>query len=203
MVASGGGSESLLVFVDTRSQTLYCWIDFTISCNTPFSFVENYSVFKPLLGKVNALMCKLRCPNAAAKLRIADYLGADAAIVHISEFEAACVSVLLGEREALPVGRRRLLRQFESPGTVVAESITSMIFAERSLKRRKEERQSRTSYPPLPSSPATSNCVEKFFSQAKHLLSHHCTRMLPLHLQMLFFLKANKRFWSAKTESDL
>ncbi|KAG3095143.1 hypothetical protein PI124_g15910 [Phytophthora idaei] len=59
--------------------------------------------------------------------------------------ETACVSALLGESGSLPAGQRRLLQPFESRarGTEVKESVTAMRFAERPLKRRKEERQDR------------------------------------------------------------
>ncbi|RLN87599.1 hypothetical protein BBJ28_00027238 [Nothophytophthora sp. Chile5] len=443
MVASGAGSETLVAFMDTKSQTLYCWIDWTVSCNLPFSFPENATVrkysslpdictetlikylglltteveqivssvlpakfgvifdgwtfhsehyiavfatfehdghaetvllamaplvddevedhsaeahvtflrsilgifnrttddllfvtgdncstngrvaallgrplvgcsshrlhlavksylsdYETLLGKVNTLMCKLRCLNAAAKLRkqtplrpvlrnatrwsstfamivrffelkdficteddkiaalmpsrceenklqalledlkdfestslklqsadgvslldvrdlfdalieqyptLSDYLAADAAIVHDEEFESACVSVLLGESDRLSARQRVLLRPFETRTASSQETatVTKIGFAEKALKKRKEERQGRVEYPLLPYIPPTSNCVERFFSQAKHLLSHHRTRMLPIHLDMLLFLKANRRFWTAKTVCDV
>ncbi|KAG3070768.1 hypothetical protein PC110_g9113 [Phytophthora cactorum] len=43
MVASDTGSETL---VDTKSQALYCWIDWTVLCNLPFSFPDNTIVHK-------------------------------------------------------------------------------------------------------------------------------------------------------------
>ncbi|KAG6952916.1 hypothetical protein JG687_00012715, partial [Phytophthora cactorum] len=46
VVASGTGSETLVAFMDTKSQTLYCWIGWTVSCNLPFSFAENTIVRK-------------------------------------------------------------------------------------------------------------------------------------------------------------
>ncbi|KAG3006764.1 hypothetical protein PC120_g17160 [Phytophthora cactorum] len=59
--------------------------------------------------------------------------------------ETDCVSALLGESESLPAGQRHLLQPFESRarGTEVKESVTAMRFAERPLKRRKEEHQDR------------------------------------------------------------
>ncbi|KAG3121253.1 hypothetical protein PI125_g459 [Phytophthora idaei] len=86
--------------------------------------------------------------SASLKLQSAEgvsLLDCYAAIVHDPEFETACVSALFGESESLPAGQRRLLQPFESRarGTEATEFVTAMSFAERALKRRKEERQGR------------------------------------------------------------
>eukprot|EP00644_Phytophthora_capsici_P003682 jgi/Phyca11/129211/e_gw1.82.100.1 len=47
--------------------------------------------------------------------------------------------------------------------------------------------------------PPTSNTVERLFSVAKHTLSHHRQRMLPIHLETVLFLKMNRRFRDANT----
>ncbi|KAG3007873.1 hypothetical protein PC120_g16570 [Phytophthora cactorum] len=84
-------------------------------------------------------------------------------------------------------------------GTEATESVTAMSFAERVLKRSKEECQGRIEIPLLPFIPPISNCVKRFFSRAKHLLFHHHSRMLPIHLEMLLFLNENRHFWTANT----
>ncbi|KAG2991690.1 hypothetical protein PC118_g4985 [Phytophthora cactorum] len=88
-------------------------------------------------------------------------------------------------------------------GTEATESVTAMSFAERVLKRSKEECQGRIEIPLLPFIPPISNCVKRFFSRAKHLLFHHHSRMLPIHLEMLLFLNENRHFWTANTVSDV
>ncbi|KAG6611639.1 uncharacterized protein IUM83_13827 [Phytophthora cinnamomi] len=39
--SSGFNSGTLVTFIDQKSQTVYCWLDFTTECNLSFSFCEN------------------------------------------------------------------------------------------------------------------------------------------------------------------
>ncbi|GMG16410.1 unnamed protein product [Phytophthora fragariaefolia] len=43
---SGMGGGILIGFVDKKSQTVYSWIDWVVSCNLPFSFPEDEMVVK-------------------------------------------------------------------------------------------------------------------------------------------------------------
>ncbi|GMF59797.1 unnamed protein product [Phytophthora fragariaefolia] len=43
---SGMAGGTLIAFVHKKSQTVYSWIDWVISCNLPFSFPEDETVVK-------------------------------------------------------------------------------------------------------------------------------------------------------------
>ncbi|EEY65209.1 uncharacterized protein PITG_23339 [Phytophthora infestans T30-4] len=72
-------------------------------------------------------------------------------------------------------------------------------FAERVLATRKKRRGAKKIFDGVLFIPPTSNTVERLFSVAKHTLSHHRQRMLPIHLETVLFLKMNRRSWDANT----
>ncbi|EGZ16824.1 hypothetical protein PHYSODRAFT_503726 [Phytophthora sojae] len=80
-----------------------------------------------------------------------------------------------------------------------AACTAKMGFADRVMKKRKIERKQQATFPAVKFVPPTSNCVERFFSRAKHTLSHHRHGMLPVNLGAVLFLKENRRFWGANT----
>ncbi|KAF4150462.1 hypothetical protein GN958_ATG00334, partial [Phytophthora infestans] len=112
-----------------------------------------------------------------------DYPGADVAITHDAEFEAACVAIRLGESETLSAGRRRLLRpgQSSAPDTVVTEPVT----VTRQFRKGTPEAEGGVSEPyHLPSTAIHSSYIELHgdifpSSQACHLITigfKKCTR---------------------------
>eukprot|EP00644_Phytophthora_capsici_P009925 jgi/Phyca11/119688/e_gw1.39.370.1 len=72
-------------------------------------------------------------------------------------------------------------------------------FADTVLAARKKQRCAKKVFDGVRFIPPTSNTVERLFSVAKHTLSHHRQRMLPIHLETVLFLKMNRRFWDANT----
>ncbi|KAG2999911.1 hypothetical protein PC119_g17113 [Phytophthora cactorum] len=316
MVASDTGSETL---VDTKSQALYCWIDWTVLCNLPFSFPDNTIVHKYhgictetlikyiglLTTEVEQIVISVLLPNHRRNSAVKSYLASYEPLLSkskttmrpvyrnatgwsstfamttrffaLKEFintEADKIAALIPSRreetqlKSLLEGLKdfgsaslklqsikgvslldvrdlfdALIDQYPSlsdclsatqpscktqssrlpvyllcaarashclpdnaacfnllnRGTEATESVTAMSFAERVLKRSKEECQGRIEIPLLPFIPPISNCVKRFFSRAKHLLFHHHSRMLPIHLEMLLFLNENRHFWTANT----
>ncbi|KAE9286513.1 hypothetical protein PF008_g26646 [Phytophthora fragariae] len=46
MMASGTNTATLVSFIDQKSQTVFCWLDWVTTCNLPFSWCEDPSVSK-------------------------------------------------------------------------------------------------------------------------------------------------------------
>ncbi|KAF1783470.1 Ribonuclease H-like domain [Phytophthora cactorum] len=46
MLASGTNTTTLVSFIDQKSQTVFCWLDWTTACNLPFTWRENATVAK-------------------------------------------------------------------------------------------------------------------------------------------------------------
>ncbi|ETM47604.1 hypothetical protein L914_07733 [Phytophthora nicotianae] len=44
--AAASPAARQLAFVDLKSQTIFSWIDWVVSCNRPLSFLENHTVAK-------------------------------------------------------------------------------------------------------------------------------------------------------------
>eukprot|EP00731_Ephydatia_muelleri_P015850 Em0009g274a len=66
------------------------------------------------------------------------------------------------------------------------------------LKKRKLDSSNKVSaYIELNYIPCTSVDVESLFSMAKYITTDHRARLLPVTLEMLVFLKHNRRFWTA------
>ncbi|KAE9246993.1 hypothetical protein PF004_g4534 [Phytophthora fragariae] len=76
-------------------------------------------------------------------------------------------------------------------------------FADRALRARKKQRVAAQVYRGVRFIPPTSNTVERLFSKARHVLSLHRHRILPIRHEMLLFLKINRRFWRAATVSKV
>ncbi|KAG2824510.1 hypothetical protein PC129_g8146 [Phytophthora cactorum] len=45
----------------------------------------------------------------------------------------------------------------------------------------------------------TSNRCGRLFSQAKTVLTPHQSALLPIHFDMIMFLKANRQYWDRRT----
>lgn len=133
---------------------------------------------------------------------VSNYLDADADIVKNPEFESACVAALRTGAEEITAKQRKLLEPFaiRVDASQPDDSQTAMMgFADRVMKKRKIERKQQATFPAVKFVPPTWNCVERFFSRAKHTLSHHRHGMLPVNLEAVLFLKENRRFWGANT----
>ncbi|KAG3243579.1 hypothetical protein PI124_g11599 [Phytophthora idaei] len=109
---------------------------------------------------------------------VGTYLSADAAIIKDPDFESACVLALC------------------HPDST---SGRPQSFADKVLAARKKQRTAKKMFDGVRFIPPMSNSVERLFSVAKHTLSHHRQRMLPIHLETVLFLKMNRRFWDANT----
>ncbi|KAE9134231.1 hypothetical protein PF005_g3064 [Phytophthora fragariae] len=133
---------------------------------------------------------------------VSSHLAADADIVKNPEFEDACVATLRSGPEELAAKQQRLLEPFAvrtgstAAGDMLPKKISS---SDRAMKKRKLARKQQATFSAVKFIPPTSNCVERFFSRAKHTLSHHRHRILPVNLEAVLFLKKNRRFWSTST----
>ncbi|KAE9018887.1 hypothetical protein PF011_g6069 [Phytophthora fragariae] len=124
-------------------------------------------------------------------------------------FENACVKVLLGNEAALTSEEQKLLSPFavRAAGRASADAGEDdndrAGFADRALRARKKQRVAVQVYRGVRFIPPTSNAVERLFSKARHVLSLHRHSILPIRLEMLLFLKINRRFWGAATVSKV
>lgn len=89
---------------------------------------------------------------------------------------------------AMSAEQRSLLQAFEVPEQRRTDDEPAS-FAERALKKRRAVRVPEVTYVGIDSISTTSNCVERFFSSAKYVLSHHRHRMLPITLEVALFLE--------------
>ncbi|KAE8973201.1 hypothetical protein PR001_g26384 [Phytophthora rubi] len=121
---------------------------------------------------------------------VSSHLAADADIVKNPEFEDACVAALRSGPEELTAKQRRLLEPVavRTSGTAAGDILPKkMSFADRAMKKRKLARKQQATFPAVKFIPPTSNCVERFFSRAKHTLSHHRHGILPVNLEAVLF----------------
>ncbi|POM67895.1 Hypothetical protein PHPALM_16014 [Phytophthora palmivora] len=131
---------------------------------------------------------------------LAKSLGAKAKIVKSPVFESACVDVLMGKAKHLSRQQRAALSAFAVDADDEPDQESKKLgFADRALKERKIAREQLKEYPDVQYIPPTSNVCERFFSKTKHTLGYCRTGMLPVHLEMVLFLKANRRFWNSNT----
>ncbi|ETM00481.1 hypothetical protein L917_02800 [Phytophthora nicotianae] len=125
-------------------------------------------------------------------------------IFDLAVFEDACVQVLLGKEATLTEAQHEVLKALNRTGAITAhdnddESEDRDGFADRALRTRKKQRVAVRTYDGVRFIPPTSNAVERLFSKERHVLSFHRQGILPIRLEMLLFLRVNRRFWSAAT----
>ncbi|KAE9128037.1 hypothetical protein PF007_g5400 [Phytophthora fragariae] len=119
------------------------------------------------------------------------------------------LDVLLGNEAALTSEEQKLLSPFavRAAGRASADAGEDINdhagFADRALRARKKQRVAAQVYRGVRFIPPTSNTVERLFSKARHVLSLHRHRILPIRHEMLLFLKINRRFWRAATVSKV
>jgi hypothetical protein len=127
------------------------------------------------------------------------HLAVDAAIVHSPSFEKAVVKVQRGKR--LATLETIALCNFERDVVPVPEVVVTD-YATRVLKRARIEQCDK--YEDIVRHlPPTSNLVERFFSQAKFVLSPLRQKMLPANFEAVLYLKLNPAYWSADVVADV
>jgi hypothetical protein len=134
-----------------------------------------------------------------------EHLSPDGRLVKNKVFEAAVYKVLNNEEEKLTDEEKKELKDFENDDVIIIEnpnehpqgrsSSSRSIVGE--VKRRKI--RNRSKYINLKIVCPTSNCVERFFSLCGIVWSKLRRRLLPKNLEMLLFLKMNRRFWDKNT----
>eukprot|EP00644_Phytophthora_capsici_P003148 jgi/Phyca11/103198/e_gw1.7.598.1 len=79
----------------------------------------------------------------------------------------------------------------QQPAQVVEEEELS--FADKALTKRKLQCEQLSEYPEIVMIHHTSNACERFFSQTKCVLEGHRQGLLPIHLEMVLFLKIYRK----------
>ena len=125
------------------------------------------------------------------------YLSPTASIVHSPAFESGVCKLLQG-KEILDSDEEQALCKFKKDG--VERGDENQSFAQSVLKKSKLLCRR---YQDLDHIPPTSNRAERFFSSAKLIVSDIRKSMLPKNLEMLLFLKFNRKMWDEKLLSEV
>ena len=121
----------------------------------------------------------------------------DANIVYNKDFENALLAVLSGEK--LNSSQELLLANFGPNVELLDDSDNEEAsFAQKNLKKR-----NKTSEISCKWIPPTSNICERSFSVAKQIRSPQRSRLFPVHLEGIMFLKLNPQYWDVKVVSAL
>jgi len=124
-------------------------------------------------------------------------LSPDAEIVHDSTFEKAVVKIQeekAGDMTETEADKVRFLRIDDVATELPVVQRENCTLAERALKRRRLEQQE-TRYVDTRFLLPTSNCCERLFSEAGHILNEKRRGMLPANFENQMYLKQNREFW--------
>ncbi|GMF39161.1 unnamed protein product [Phytophthora fragariaefolia] len=139
-------------------------------------------------------------------------LMASASIVHSPVFESAAVKIINSDLR-LSSGERTAIKAFEKADSVTGskrkerddDSEKSQVeedFATSILRAKKTSAASPSAavYSELLAKlPPTSNLAERLFSQAKLVLTPQRASLLPINMEMLTFLRSNRKYWDLET----
>ncbi|KAF4148370.1 hypothetical protein GN958_ATG02441 [Phytophthora infestans] len=119
-----------------------------------------------------------------------------------------CVQVLLRKEAELAAEQQSLRKDFavlaaDHTDEDGLEDADRSGFTDRALRARKKQRVAAQAYGAVRFLPPTCNAVERLFSKVRYVLSLHRHNSLPICLEMLLFLKINRRFWEAATVSKV
>ncbi|KAH9134321.1 hypothetical protein LEN26_006825 [Aphanomyces euteiches] len=124
---------------------------------------------------------------------MASHIGRDASIVESPSFENAIVKLQNGE--PLDIIDLSALARFEVDAGLDLEETGDTDYATQLLKKARSVKSKKYD-DTLLFVPPTSNCVERFFSQAKLVLNPLRQSLLPVNLEAVLFLKMNSQFWN-------
>eukprot|EP00918_Siedleckia_nematoides_P072397 GHVU01158053.1.p1 GENE.GHVU01158053.1~~GHVU01158053.1.p1 ORF type:complete len:319 (-),score=55.00 GHVU01158053.1:404-1360(-) len=132
-----------------------------------------------------------------------DFLNSEAAIVADTDFESAVVKIINGQESLLSDDEKKRVTRFTSEvadGTVeLNEEEKQKPFCEQVLIKRRKTMRAQRSYDDLTWVPATSNICERANSQSKRIMREERMAMSPYHLEILMFLKLNRKYWDLST----
>ncbi|GMF18132.1 unnamed protein product [Phytophthora fragariaefolia] len=144
-----------------------------------------------------------RFPSMKPQLKAPD------SIVHSPAFESAAVKVINGDVR-LSTDERAAIKAFEKAASITGskrkelddDSVLGEDFATAILRAKKTA----VAFPSaavyselLMKLPPTSNRVERLFSQAKLILTPQRASLLPINMELLIFLRSNRRYWDMET----
>lgn len=129
----------------------------------------------------------------------AHYLSLDANIVNNIDFERSVCAYFSGD--LLTNENVKILENFKLDELLLEDgSLESSNFATIILSRK---RSKKAAIYQLNHIPPTSNFVERFFSTSKIIMSSSRKSMLPRSLELILFLKFNKKFWDINSMAEL
>ncbi|ETP40577.1 hypothetical protein F442_12083 [Phytophthora nicotianae P10297] len=128
----------------------------------------------------------------------AEYLAPRARIVHSPDFESGCTKVLEGEGAKLTRAESAALEPFAIEHSESESDSESGSFVAQ-LQRKCRRVQKPQEYGLLSLIPPTSNMVERFFSLARVTFGHERHSLNPYTLEMVLFLRVNKKYWDVRT----
>ena len=120
-------------------------------------------------------------------------------------FESAVIKIQEGREDELSEQEERKVVKFLLPTSVDVDEIPRRDGATLSVAElvdfnmRRKRSKGNSKYRCLDHVIPTSNCCERLFSQCKLVYNDHRRRMLPVNLEIVMYLKANKHLWDATT----
>ena len=121
-------------------------------------------------------------------------------IVHSPDFENGIVKIINNEEVSMTSSEKKACKMFrieeEPVAALVDVNMAGKIDFTALLKKRKLDIAKKATNIDLNFIPTGSVDVESLFSTAKYIATDHRARLLPITLEMLMFLKHNRRFWS-------
>ena len=137
------------------------------------------------------------------------YLIADAKIVQNATLEQEIVKVLDGQEELLTAFEKNALKPFllNSDEVELVEEVNKkdkkIGFADRLIQTKKRKLETKSKYMDMSYIPATSNVVDRFFSQCKNVLTDKRQSMYPINFEAVMFLKMNRHLWDIRLLSKV
>ena len=128
-----------------------------------------------------------------------EYLAPDSNIVESGNFETGIVKVQCGREDSLTAAEKAAISCFRLVNpqeTQQPQAATALSLEERINRAKRMRLVGTTQYIGLNWIPATSDLVERFFSQAKLVLSDLRKGMSPITFESIMFLKMHLQLWS-------
>ncbi|RLN95492.1 hypothetical protein BBJ28_00019948 [Nothophytophthora sp. Chile5] len=119
---------------------------------------------------------------------------------YLADFEVGCCKVLASEAARLTRAETIAVESFVMEADESDDDTDGGSFVLQLERTRKRKRaQNQNEYALLPCIPPTSNMVERFFILARITFGHERHSITPYTLEMILFLRVNKRIWDVHT----
>ena len=173
--------------------------------------MKNLNELEAITKKLQEQSCTLSDVRAIFDMAIESfpcteqYLSANAEIVHSPDFESGIVKIIDENAEDLTELEKGAVEVFSRQESQVDNGDTpegDLSIVEKALKLKKRK-VIRSQYVTLDFIPATSNIVERLFSNARLVLTDYRKSMSPYTFECVMFLKFNRKYWDLALVSKI